>query len=1159
MMKNKGVSILNRTITIVKDRLIPILCVILVVVGLIPGIALVDAATLNTRGDVNGDGQTNIVDLVHMKHLLLKGGERRSESDINGDGFINDTDLHSLKKLLGEQQYESIDRLELYSSNIQTTDNVKLMIEEGEIGNRNASLIIENTSEENGWPAIYIPFNERINFNYYESFHLDMYFEGIHPWIQIGFMSTDWQRLPGGDNNFKTVSMDVVSDEWCSLTVSMDEYEFDKDILSSIGGIIIYINVNDNVRLNEQGKSYIGLDNLNFNKAIQNISDSDLAGCEITPVDFTGREEGTGYWNDLIVQDEVACNSNEALLIESYGYNDIASHIQLRFESCDWSDYDEINVDFMFQNVEQYCEVKLITISNYVESTSNDAYTYEFSGDGWQNLRVELTTMLDKTVNLEKVIGIDIGLKANCISDTSQKSQIYIDNIYGCRSKEDTDYISLYYDNEPAFTSDFAFCKIQPYETYESSQALQIYTNNPSDNDYPQYFMKFYELKDLSNFEKLHFNVKAEGAHPWISFMLTDKSGNIIGKEVGRDYETGVWKELIISLDEFGIDDETKRYISGIKINTYFPENEFNPNEDGTASIFIDNLYFTKPEDSQLIYSVPDTDTYLRDGAYNLNVGNADTSVSVETGKNETVSFQLLVTPTEKVEEYSFKISNLVCGDSIISSKDIEVYTEKYVLVTETVEDTLVKGWYPDALVSIDRIIHYNENSIAASDNQGFWINVNVPEDAKAGIYVGKIIFIADGVNHEVPVYLRVYDVNVPEEVHMTTAFGIDWFTLEYGEGVRAHTSEIQWSYYDFLTEHRLAAQTAPLWGTTDEYIEYVVKLAENSAISSYRLPYDTDEENNLSYSSVVELLSGMVNKNISLIKNGKTIDLFDKAYFYLATIIDEPSPSNYSKVQTCNTIIYEAINESAKLITDELIKSYPYLSTIRDSLLDLQHIVTTGYVSALDRGEGVIDTWCPLFSNYEENMQKLEISKDNGAHIWWYGCIFPTSPYPTYHLDDNLASSRILAWMQFDYNIEGNLYWCVNHFRYYKEQYYKRNFWKYALSWENCNGEGMLVYPGLKYGIDGPISTLRLESIREGQEDYEYFWLFEKYIEKYNNSYNQNLNSDELLDEYFEGMYSGTKVTCDADTYKNNRSKLLKTLDSMSKDLENTVSELIN
>ncbi|MGI6610572.1 MAG: hypothetical protein ACOX4G_08685 [Limnochordia bacterium] len=43
----------------------------------------------------------------------------------------------------------------------------------------------------------------------------------------------------------------------------------------------------------------------------------------------------------------------------------------------------------------------------------------------------------------------------------------------------------------------------------------------------------------------------------------------------------------------------------------------------------------------------------------------------------------------------------------------------------------------------------------------------------------------------------------------------------------------------------------------------------------------------------------------------------------------------------------------------------------------------------------------------------------------------------------------------------------------------------------------GYLLYPGKHYGIDGPLGTVRLAMVREGNEDLEYFWLYRTLAEQ--------------------------------------------------------------
>ena len=75
---------------------------------------------------------------------------------------------------------------------------------------------------------------------------------------------------------------------------------------------------------------------------------------------------------------------------------------------------------------------------------------------------------------------------------------------------------------------------------------------------------------------------------------------------------------------------------------------------------------------------------------------------------------------------------------------------------------------------------------------------------------------------------------------------------------------------------------------------------------------------------------------------------------------------------------------------------------------------------------------------------------------------------------------------MQWLYHIEGSLYWATGNWG------ELGNPWvdplTYPFGW--ANGDGCLVYPGDKVGVPGLVSCIRLELIRQGNEDYEYHWI---------------------------------------------------------------------
>jgi hypothetical protein len=189
------------------------------------------------------------------------------------------------------------------------------------------------------------------------------------------------------------------------------------------------------------------------------------------------------------------------------------------------------------------------------------------------------------------------------------------------------------------------------------------------------------------------------------------------------------------------------------------------------------------------------------------------------------------------------------------------------------------------------------------------------------------------------------------------------------------------------------------------------------------------------------------------------------------------------------------------------------------------------------------VDTWCPQFQYFhtEEDREIYSDAQEAGSHIWWYGCVGPSNPYPTYHIDDNLLSSRIVSWMQKDYNIEGNLYWDASlYLQINKRGRIPVDPYTEPLRFDTgeriANGDGFLLYPGNRYGIARPVPSIRLMSIRDGMEDYEVLSMLEKTIEENRAHFGvtgAELSARTLLNSYYNKLYSGTIANTNADTFE--------------------------
>jgi hypothetical protein len=358
----------------------------------------------------------------------------------------------------------------------------------------------------------------------------------------------------------------------------------------------------------------------------------------------------------------------------------------------------------------------------------------------------------------------------------------------------------------------------------------------------------------------------------------------------------------------------------------------------------------------------------------------------------------------------------------------------------------------------------------------------------------------------------------------------------------------------------------------TDGYADYLVQFAQNGIVSGYGLPCNPVEVDGKGYSVIdkellVKLLISIINKNIEIRESGDlTTDILKKAYIYAGNIIDEPRDSAVEQVKACDKIIIDAKNEVKDLLND-----YPDLQS---SLIALKHVVTitpeaTESIFVGDDQTGGVQTWCPYISEFSSKTflkwveeRKASEGRVNGEDFWWYNCIKPENPFPSYQLDDNLIATRVMEWMKYDYDISGHVYWSVNFW--YKcisfeggGRYTVRDIWNDPNTFETANGDGHLIYPGSEYALKTPISTLRLESIREGNEDYEYLWMFEQKIKQINAEKGTDYDCDKILQKFFERIYSGVIPKTDSAEFKKVRSELLQLLEKLYSGDENAIESL--
>jgi len=97
--------------------------------------------------------------------------------------------------------------------------------------------------------------------------------------------------------------------------------------------------------------------------------------------------------------------------------------------------------------------------------------------------------------------------------------------------------------------------------------------------------------------------------------------------------------------------------------------------------------------------------------------------------------------------------------------------------------------------------------------------------------------------------------------------------------------------------------------------------------------------------------------------------------------------------------------------------------------------------------------------------------------------------------MDYPLCHYRLPPWLIYrTRSSDGLLYWSLSTWDYAKSRdpwTESTTYWDYLGG--GYNGEGSLLYPGMDAGISGCVPGMRLKTIRDSLEDYEYFLLAER------------------------------------------------------------------
>ncbi|MBO5912691.1 MAG: DUF4091 domain-containing protein [Clostridia bacterium] len=430
----------------------------------------------------------------------------------------------------------------------------------------------------------------------------------------------------------------------------------------------------------------------------------------------------------------------------------------------------------------------------------------------------------------------------------------------------------------------------------------------------------------------------------------------------------------------------------------------------------------------------------------------ADTSFSVGMAKNETESVHISFTAKKDV----INVKLTVLGD--LNGIELQYFTENYVPCGDKL--------YPDPLVPFDG----GEFSLLSGNSITFLVDIKTVQEVKSGKRQLKFCLMSgdEAVSNTVTVNLAVWDFTLSDASKSASAVSINKdYLMAYTSN---YTDETYLKYYEMMLDHGLSPYNLPydiLDARADKYMS-------DPRVTAFRVPCSHDVEE-----TVILAYCAKIKSNPEWLK---------KAYFYPT---DEPST-----IERLNSLRTRC--EYLKELCPEIKIICPYYTNID---------VTPDY----DQTQFLLDTVdvpCPKPCMWEDEFiyseaqlktkpsfkSRMDDHLNRGRELWWYVCNTPGKPYMNVFVDENGLDHRVLFWQQYRYGVSGFLYWCTNYWIKTNDPWTDVD--TKTLSYP-VYGEGILVYPGEKVGIDGPVASLRLKCIRDGMEDYGLLSLAEQVLGK--------------------------------------------------------------
>jgi hypothetical protein len=406
-------------------------------------------------------------------------------------------------------------------------------------------------------------------------------------------------------------------------------------------------------------------------------------------------------------------------------------------------------------------------------------------------------------------------------------------------------------------------------------------------------------------------------------------------------------------------------------------------------------------------------------------------------------------------------------------------------------------GLYPDPLVPKA----FGVQLPVPDQTTSFYLLTHVPPGTPAGDYNASLL-VQDGAElHQVPFSLHVwrfgwarlttrtgFNVNTNNLGRSLAGSGLDWNDAEARQ-------KVVLAAYDMLARHGISSlapleqpkpaldgsfDAAALASTLAPYLD-----ADGLGLTATRIPWIKSWPWSFdnAYSPTSPQLTTYLTELSSMYKQ---YGWQDKAYAYImdetTTQAEERTAELYARV--LHAASARAGYRLAFLLTDD---PRPF---------DLGGVKQANTFLFDD-----VDIWGVRYFYFFGRIPALRQEQAAGKQVWWYPYYNgQVAKLPNFVIEKPNTDQRVWGWLMEQWDVDGLINWALNRWvsatspSTYRDPYQEPLTW--STSARQANGDSSLIYPGYypAYGLTDPyappVSSLRLEALRDGLEDREYLRL---------------------------------------------------------------------